>query len=76
MTIVGSDMSKTAATQAYEEAEVSAEEVDVCELHDCFSANELITTKRSFRGRGRGSQAVEAKRRPSAATSSSTRPAG
>ena len=41
--IVGYDMSKEAARQAYEEAEVSAEDVDVVELHDCFSANELIT---------------------------------
>ncbi len=41
--IVGYDMSKQAANQAYEEAEVSAEDVDVIELHDCFSANELIT---------------------------------
>ncbi|HEU4599565.1 MAG TPA: lipid-transfer protein, partial [Solirubrobacterales bacterium] len=43
MTIVGSDMSRTAANAAYEEAGVGAGEVDVCELHDCFSANELIT---------------------------------
>ncbi len=41
--IVGYDMSKEAARQAYEEAEVSAGDVDVVELHDCFSANELIT---------------------------------
>ncbi|HUB99622.1 MAG TPA: lipid-transfer protein, partial [Solirubrobacterales bacterium] len=43
MTIVGSDMSRTAANRAYEEAGVAAAEVDVIELHDCFSANELIT---------------------------------
>jgi acetyl-CoA acetyltransferase len=41
--VVGYDMSKTAADRAYEEAQVSAEDVDVVELHDCFSANELIT---------------------------------
>ena len=41
--IVGYDMSKKAAEQAYEEAGVGAEDVDVIELHDCFSANELIT---------------------------------
>jgi acetyl-CoA acetyltransferase len=41
--IVGGDMSREAARQAYEEAQVSAEDVDVIELHDCFSANELIT---------------------------------
>jgi acetyl-CoA acyltransferase len=41
--IVGFDMSKEAARRAYEEAEVGPEDVDVIELHDCFSANELIT---------------------------------
>ena len=41
--VVGYDMSKTAADRAYEEAQLSAEDVDVVELHDCFSANELIT---------------------------------
>src|SRR5256714_10204312 len=41
--IVGYDMSREAARRAYEEAGASAEEVDVCELHDCFSPNELIT---------------------------------
>ena len=42
--IVGYDMSQRGrATQAYEEAGVAADDVDVIELHDCFSANELIT---------------------------------
>jgi acetyl-CoA acyltransferase len=41
--IVGYDMSKKAADQAYEEAGVGPDDVDVVELHDCFSANELIT---------------------------------
>jgi len=41
--VVGYDMSKQAADRAYEEAGVAAEDVDVIELHDCFSANELIT---------------------------------
>ncbi len=41
--IVGYDMSKEAANRAYEEAGVGPEDVDVIELHDCFSANELIT---------------------------------
>jgi len=43
ITIVGADMSKEAARRAYEEAGVGPEDVDVIELHDCFSANELIT---------------------------------
>jgi acetyl-CoA acetyltransferase len=41
--IVGYDMSREAARRAYEEAGVGPEDVDVIELHDCFSANELIT---------------------------------
>jgi acetyl-CoA acyltransferase len=41
--IVGYDMSKQAAERAYEEAQVGPDDVDVIELHDCFSANELIT---------------------------------
>ena len=61
MTIVGSDMSKEAARQAYEEAGISADEVDVCELHDCFSANELITYEAlGFAEEGEGHLLVEA----------------
>ncbi len=41
--VVGGEMSKHAALQAYEQAQVGPEDVDVIELHDCFSANELIT---------------------------------
>ncbi len=61
MTIVGSEMSRTAADAAYEEAEVAAYEVDVCELHDCFSANELITYEAlGFAAEGEGHKLVEA----------------
>src|SRR5208283_3845403 len=41
--IVGYDMSREAARQAYEEAQVGPEDIQVIELHDCFSANELIS---------------------------------
>jgi sterol carrier protein 2 len=61
ITIVGSDMSKQAADEAYEEAGVAAAEVDVCELHDCFSANELITYEAlGFADEGEGHKLVEA----------------
>jgi acetyl-CoA acyltransferase len=61
MTIVGSEMSRTAADAAYEEAEVAAYEVDVCELHDCFSANELITYEAlGFAAEGEAHKLVEA----------------
>jgi sterol carrier protein 2 len=59
--IVGYDMSKEAARQAYEEAGVDASEVDVCELHDCFSANELITYEAlGFAAEGEGHKLVDA----------------
>jgi sterol carrier protein 2 len=41
--IVGYDMTKKAAEKAYSESGLGPENVDVIELHDCFSCNELIT---------------------------------
>ncbi|KAK3048276.1 hypothetical protein LTR09_010438 [Extremus antarcticus] len=41
--LLGFDMSKYAAKQALAEAQVDVKDVKVCELHDCFSANEMIT---------------------------------
>ncbi|MCD0450949.1 lipid-transfer protein [Actinocorallia sp. API 0066] len=41
--VVGFGCSQRAAAKAMEEAQVSIDDVDVIELHDCFSANELIT---------------------------------
>lgn len=41
--LVGYDMSKTACKTAMEEAKVSHDEIKVVELHDCFSANEMVT---------------------------------
>ena len=41
--IVGAEMSRVAAERALSEAGREIGEVDVVELHDCFSANELIT---------------------------------
>lgn len=41
--LVGFDMTKTAARKVFDQAGVGPENVDVVELHDCFSANELIT---------------------------------
>ncbi|KAM3140336.1 sterol carrier protein 2 [Paramecium bursaria] len=43
MNIAGYDMSKRAADKVYQQAGVQPSQVQVCELHDCFSANELIT---------------------------------
>jgi acetyl-CoA acetyltransferase len=41
--LVGYDMTVAAARQVYEDAGIGPEELDVVELHDCFTANELIT---------------------------------
>ena len=41
--MVGFDMSKKAADQVYQKAGVRPDQVQVIELHDCFSCNELIT---------------------------------
>ncbi|MER6067537.1 lipid-transfer protein [Streptomyces sp. NPDC001817] len=41
--VVGQPMSRAAARQAYERAGLGIEDVDVIELHDCFSVNELLT---------------------------------
>ncbi len=41
--MVGSDLSKSAAQKVYEQSGLGPENVDVVELHDCFSCNELIT---------------------------------
>ena len=43
MKLVGYDMTRDAARQVYEQSGKGPEDVDVVELHDCFSANELIT---------------------------------
>lgn len=41
--LVGFDMTRAAARQVYEAAGIGPEDLDVVELHDCFTANELIT---------------------------------
>lgn len=41
--LVGYDMTGSAAEKVYEQAGAGPEEVQVVELHDCFTANELIT---------------------------------
>ena len=41
--VVGYDMSRAAAQQVYERSGIGPEEVDVVELHDCFTVNEVIS---------------------------------
>jgi acetyl-CoA acetyltransferase len=41
--LVGADMTRKAAEKVYAQSGLGPENVDVVELHDCFSCNELIT---------------------------------
>ncbi|NGO81782.1 Nonspecific lipid-transfer protein, partial [Streptomyces sp. YC504] len=41
--VVGKPMSAAAGRQVFEQAGLGIEDVDVIELHDCFSINELLT---------------------------------
>jgi sterol carrier protein 2 len=41
--MVGQDLTRAAAGDVYEHAGLGPEDVDVIELHDCFTPNELIT---------------------------------
>jgi len=43
ISIVGVGMTRQAAWQVYEKAGVGPEDIRVCELHDCFAHNELLT---------------------------------
>ena len=43
MKLVGYEMTGVAAGEVYDEAAIGPDEVDVVELHDCFTANELIS---------------------------------
>ncbi|MGN6108035.1 MAG: lipid-transfer protein [Kofleriaceae bacterium] len=41
--MIGYDMTKAAAKQVYEQAGLGPESIQVVELHDCFTANELLS---------------------------------
>ncbi len=41
--LVGYDMAKQAASAVYEAAGIGPDDIQVVELHDCFTANELLT---------------------------------
>ncbi len=41
--LVGFQMTERAASAVYASAGIGPEDVDVCELHDCFAHNELLT---------------------------------
>lgn len=41
--LIGYDMAKAAADKVYEKAGIGPDDVQLVELHDCFTANELLT---------------------------------
>ena len=43
MRLVGFDMARRAANQVFEQTGIGPADVDVVELHDCFTANELLS---------------------------------
>lgn len=57
--LVGADMTRAAAHKVYEQSGLGPENVDVIELHDCFSANELITYEAlGLCGEGQGGELI------------------
>jgi acetyl-CoA acetyltransferase len=43
MKMIGFDMAKACAKKVYDQAGIGPDDVDVVELHDCFTSNELFT---------------------------------
>ncbi len=43
ISVVGFDMTREAAHQVYKAAGVGPQDIDVCELHDCFAQNALLS---------------------------------
>ena len=57
---VGADMTREAAAMVYEAAGVGPQEVDVVELHDCFTTNEILSYEAlGLCGEGEAEQFIE-----------------
>jgi acetyl-CoA acetyltransferase len=58
--LVGKHMTRAAADKVYAQAGITPDDVDVIELHDCFSTNELLTYEAlSLCGEGEGGKLVD-----------------
>jgi acetyl-CoA C-acetyltransferase len=58
--LVGFPASTQAASQAYEEAGITAEAIDVAEVHDCFTITELVTYEDlGFCEKGHGGEFID-----------------
>jgi acetyl-CoA acetyltransferase len=43
LNLIGADMTRRAAQSVYEQSGIGVDDVDVVELHDCFTTNEVVT---------------------------------
>ena len=67
-------MTAAAAQKVYEQSGLGPDDVDVIELHDCFSANELVTYEAlGLCGEGKAGTLVDEGATTTAASGSSTR---
>jgi len=58
--LIGSEMTRLAAQRVYEQTGLGPEDVDVIELHDCFSSNEMITYEAlGLCGEGQGGKLID-----------------
>ena len=58
--LIGSEMTLLAAQRVYEQTGLGPENVDVIELHDCFSSNEMITYEAlGLCGEGEGGNLID-----------------
>ena len=58
--LIGSEMTRRAARDVYEQTGLGPEDVDVIELHDCFSANEMVTYEAlGLCGEGEGGKLID-----------------
>ena len=58
--MIGVGMSRRAAKAVYEQAGLGPEDVQVIELHDCFSTNELVTYESlGLCGEGEGGRLID-----------------
>jgi sterol carrier protein 2 len=58
--LIGADMTRRAAEKVYQQSGLGPENLDVIELHDCFSANELVTYEAlGLCGEGKGGELID-----------------
>ena len=75
--IIGHDMNVQAARKVYDQSGLGPEDFAVIELHDCFSANELLLYEAlGLCGEGEAPKLIDSGTPPTAAAGWSTRPAG